>query len=85
MLFGVAVPKSSEVTVKIRIALGRGKPLIAWQGCGDVSEAEVLEAICKSPVVCTYLNRASQGNRLRADEDGSFKVPVKIASYLRAG
>jgi len=80
-LFGVEVPQSSEILVKIRFITGRGQPFIAWQGSSDANEAEVLEDLCKSPLVCSYIKRAVNNRRLRADENGAYKIAAKIICY----
>ena len=79
--FGVDVPQSSEVTIKIRFIAGRGKPFVAWEGSAGANEAEVQEEICRSSLVCSYIKRAAENNRLKPDEDGVYRVPAKMAFY----
>jgi len=81
MFFNVDIPRSSEITVKIRFVTGRGQPFIAWQGSSDANEAEALEAICHSQMVSAYLKKSMQSKRLKPDDDGAFRVPVKISWY----
>lgn len=81
MFFGVDIPRSSEITVKIRFVTGRGQPFIAWQGSADANEAEALESICNSQIVSAYLRKSMQSKRIKPDEDGAFRVPVKISWY----
>lgn len=78
MFFGIETPRASNVTVKVRFITGRGQPFIAWQGSADANEADVLQAICESPIVCSYIKKAVQNKRLKPDEDGAFKIPAKI-------
>lgn len=79
--FGVDIPRSTDMTVKIRFAAGRGKPLLAWEGTAAANEAEVYEEICKSNLVRAYIKRAVEGNRLKADENGLYRVPAKLSCY----
>lgn len=79
--FDVDIPRSADITVKIRFVAGRGKPFVAWEGSGAVNEAEVLEEICKSKLVHAYIKRATEGNRLKLEEDGTYKIPAKISCY----
>lgn len=81
MFFNVDIPRSSEITVKIRFVTGRGQPFIAWQGSSDANEAEALEAICNSQMVSAYLKKSMQNKRLKPDDDGAFRIPVKISWY----
>ncbi len=81
MFFGLEIPKSSEITVKLRFVTGRGQPFIAWQGPSDANEAEALENICQSPIVCAYLRKSVQSKRLKPDDDGGFRIPVKVSWY----
>ena len=78
MFFGVEVPRSSNITVKVRFVTGRGQPFVAWQGSADANEADVLQAICESPIVCSYIKKAAANKRLKPDEDGAFRIPAKI-------
>jgi hypothetical protein len=79
--FGVDVPQSSEVMIKIRFIAGRGKPFVAWEGSAGANEAEVQEEICRSSLVCSYIKRAAENNRLKPDEEGVYRVPAKMAFY----
>jgi len=79
--FGIDIPKSPEMLVKIRLITGKGKPLTAWEGCADANEADVLEAICKSPLVCAYIKRSADNQRIKPDEDGSYRVNAKLLCY----
>lgn len=81
MFFGVDIPRSSEITVKIRFVTGRGQPFIAWQGLADANEAEVLESICQSQMVSAYLKKSMQSKRIKPDEDGACRIPVKVSWY----
>lgn len=80
-LFGVDIPKSSEITVKIRFITGRGQPFIAWQGSTDANEAEVLEEMCKSPLVCAYIKKATANRRIKPDENGAYRISAKVICY----
>lgn len=80
-LFDVDIPRSADITIKIRFVAGRGKPFVAWEGSGAVNEAEVLEEICKSKLVHAYIKRATDSNRLKPDEEGTYKIPAKISCY----
>jgi hypothetical protein len=79
--FGIEIPKSADITVKIRLIAGRGKPFTAWEGCAEAKDTEVLDEMCRSPLVCAYLRRATDLQRLKPDEDGMYKVPAKVMSY----
>lgn len=81
MFFDLEIPRTSEVTVKIRFVTGRGQPFIAWQGPADTNEAKVLEDICQSPIVCAYLRKSMQTKRIKPEDDGGFRIPVKIAWF----
>lgn len=79
--FDVDIPRSADITIKIRFIAGRGKPFVAWEGSATTNEAEALEEICKSKLVHAYIKRATEGNRLKADEDGTYKIPAKVSCY----
>lgn len=79
--FGVELPQSSEITVKIRLVTGPGRPLIAWQGSTDANEVAVLEEICKSPVVCSFIKKAARSRRIHCDENGAYRIQAKIICY----
>ena len=79
--FGVDIPNSVQITVKIRLITGRGKPFTAWEGCADANEADVLETMCKSPMVCAFIKRATENQRLKPDEDGAYRVHAKVLCY----
>lgn len=81
LFFGEEIPRSPDSTVKIRFITGRGQPFIAWQGSGEANEAEVLQEICESPIVCTYIKKAVANKRLKADENGAYVIPIKILVY----
>lgn len=78
MLFGVETPLSSNVTIKVRFITGRGQPFVAWQGSADANEADVLQAICESPIVCAYIKKSLNNKRIKPDEDGAFRIPAKV-------
>jgi hypothetical protein len=73
MFFGVDIPRSSEITVKIRFVTGRGS--------ADANEAEALETICQSQMVSAYIKKSVQSKRIKSDEDGAFRIPVKISWF----
>lgn len=79
--FGVDSPRSSQVTIKIRFIVGRGKPFIAWEGPSDSNEVAVQEEICRSHLVCAYIKRATESSRLKPGEDGVYHIPAKLAFY----
>ena len=81
MFFGVDIPRSSDIVVKIRFVTGRGQPFVAWQGPADANEAEVLEVLCHSEMVNTYIKKSVQNKRLKPDEDGAFRIPVRISWF----
>lgn len=81
MFFGVDIPRSSDIVVKIRFVTGRGQPFIAWQGTADANEAEALETICHSQMVNIYIKKSLQSKRLKPDDDGAFRIPVKISWF----
>lgn len=79
--FGVDIPESSEIVVKLRFIAGRGKPFVAWEGPADANEADVLAELCKSPLVCAYIKRAAGSGRLKPDDDGSYHIHAKVICY----
>lgn len=81
MFFNIDIPRTPEVIVKIRFVTGRGQPFIAWQGPADTNEAQALEAICQSPIVCAYIRKSVQNRRLKPDDDGGFRISVKISWF----
>ncbi len=81
MFFDIDIPRSSDISVKIRFVTGRGQPFVAWQGTSDANEAEVLETLCHSPMVCAYLRKSVQNKRLKPGDDGAFRIPVKISWF----
>lgn len=79
--FGVDIPTSSTITVKIRFITGRGKPFIAWEGCADANESDVLAEMCKSPLVRAYIRRAEEHQRIKAEEDGGYQIHAKVICF----
>lgn len=79
--FGVDIPRSADISIKIRFIAGRGKPFVAWEGSAAANEAEVYEEICKSTLVRAYIKRATEGRRLRPDDEGAYKIPAKLTCF----
>ncbi len=79
--FSVDIPRSADISVKIRFIAGRGKPFVAWEGSAAANEAEVYEEICKSALVRAYIKRASDSKRIKPDDEGAYKIPAKLTCY----
>lgn len=79
--FGVDIPRSADINIKIRFVAGRGKPFVAWEGSAAANEAEVHEEICKSHLVRSYIKRAAESKRIKPDEEGTYKIPAKLSCY----
>ena len=72
--------------IKVRFITGRGQPFQAWQGSADANEADVLQAIHESPIVCAYiksLNNKRTSNRMRMARFDSCKGALRTGKWSR--
>lgn len=81
LFFGVEIPTSTDILVKIRFITGRGKPFIAWEGCSDTKETDALDEMSRSQIVHAYIKRAAANQRLKPDENGGFNIQAKVICY----
>lgn len=77
-MFGRKIPDSSSISVDIKIAIGKGRPLIAWSGSPATKDAEIIQDLSGNPYVRRYLDKHVQNGRLKKDENGSITFPAYV-------
>lgn len=77
-MFGHKVPDSSSITVNIKIAIGAGRPLIAWSGSPSTKDAEIVADLSIKPIVRRYLDKHIKSGRLKRDDNGSVTFPAYL-------
>lgn len=78
MLFGKEIPDSPNISVSIKIAIGRGHPILAWTGNPKTPEQDIIEDISKNNAVSRYLTKAIERGRISVDELGACVVPAYL-------
>lgn len=78
MLFGKRVPDSSALTAQIKIAIGAGRPLIAWSGSTGAKDADIVADLSMSPTVRRYLEKQIKLGRIKKDDNGTITFPAYL-------
>ena len=77
-MFGKDLPDSTTISVAIKIAVGRGHPLMAWTGAPKTPEQDIIEDISRNTSVTRYLYKAIDRGRINPDELGCCQVPAYL-------
>lgn len=77
-MFGRKIPDSASISVDIKIAIGKGRPLIAWSGAPTTKDAEIVSDLSTNPLVRRYLDKHVQKGTLKKDENGSITFPAYV-------
>lgn len=77
-MFGKRVADSASIVVTVKIAIGKGRPVIAWSGTAAAREADIVAEVSANPSVRRYLDRQVKAGRLKPDESGTLTVPAYL-------
>lgn len=79
-MFGVKIPKG-DYRIEIRLILGRGQPVLAWNGDPSVPDTQIIDEIAHNQNVSKILHKAVKKGKLRADELDIVIVQAKLYVY----